>query len=144
MTNSEPQRGTAVTPSELLNMNTTMSTENPNKSPEDLQELKKEINELTPGEVNELVKDGRHAMVEAEKKQGTPPPGNGEAGDEVEEVHHTPKDSKGWDGKLRVEKKTQLANPEAISDAEYSDEENVLPGEQVAADEGKHTSTPQV
>ena len=111
-----------------------MSTQNPNESLEDLQELKKEINDLTPGEVNELVKDGKHAMVEVEKRQGTPPPTNREA---AEEAHHTPKDSKGWDGKLRVEKKTVLANPEAISDAEYTDDENVLPGETVAADEGK-------
>lgn len=120
-----------------------MSNENPNKSLEDLQELKKEINELTPGEINELVKDGRHAMVEAEKKSSTPPPSNVVV-ETAGEHHSTPKDSKGWDGKLRVEKKTQLANPEAISDAEYSDDENVLPGEQVAADEGKHTATHQV
>ena len=116
-----------------------MSTENPNKSLEDLEELNKEIKEiteLTPGEINELTKNGKHAMVDAEQK-GTPPPSNGEA---AEDVHHTPKDSKGWDGKLRVEKKTALVNPEAISDAEYSDDENVLPGESVAADEG--TSTP--
>ena len=113
-----------------------MSTQSLNKSLEELEELKKEINELTPGEINELVKDGKHAMIEAEN-QGTPPPSNGEA---AEEVHHTPKDSKGWDGKLRVEKKTVLANPEAISDAEYSDDENVLPGETVAADEGTSTT----
>lgn len=46
----------------------------------------------------------------------------------------------GWDGKLRigkkVEKKLELANPEAISDPEYSDEENVVPGETIEADEG--------
>lgn len=30
----------------------------------------------------------------------------------------------------------ELLNPEAISDAEYSDEENVLPGEEIEADEG--------
>ncbi|KAK7985307.1 protein phosphatase 1 regulatory subunit SDS22 [Apiospora saccharicola] len=44
-------------------------------------------------------------------------------------------DSKGWDGKLRVDRTAQLQNPEAISDPEYSDDENVLPGEAVAADE---------
>ncbi|TVY42274.1 Protein phosphatase 1 regulatory subunit [Lachnellula occidentalis] len=32
----------------------------------------------------------------------------------------TPKSSSGWDGKLRIEKKAQLVNPEAISDPEYS------------------------
>jgi len=55
---------------------------------------------------------------------------------EVPEQHKSPRDSKGWDGKLRVEKKTAMTNPEAISDPEYSDEENVLPGEEIAADEG--------
>jgi protein phosphatase 1 regulatory subunit 7 len=36
-----------------------------------------------------------------------------------------------------VEKKTlELANPEALSDPEYSDEENVAPGEVIEADEG--------
>ncbi|ESZ98943.1 putative protein phosphatase 1 regulatory subunit SDS22 [Sclerotinia borealis F-4128] len=51
----------------------------------------------------------------------------------------TPLSSSGWDGKLRVEKekgkKLELANPEAISDPEYSDEENVHPGEVIDADE---------
>jgi hypothetical protein len=44
--------------------------------------------------------------------------------------------SSGWDGKLRVPKTAQLANPEALSDPEYSDDDNVVPGEEVAADEG--------
>lgn len=43
---------------------------------------------------------------------------------------------KGWDGKLRVPGKVALANPEALSDPEYSDEENVVEGEQIQADEG--------
>jgi protein phosphatase 1 regulatory subunit 7 len=47
------------------------------------------------------------------------------------------RNSKGWDGKLRVPKSAVLANPEALSDPEYSDEDNVAPGEEVAADEGK-------
>ncbi|PQE18818.1 phosphatase 1 regulatory subunit SDS22 protein [Rutstroemia sp. NJR-2017a WRK4] len=47
----------------------------------------------------------------------------------------TPRSSSGWDGKLRVEKKLELANPEALSDPEYSDEENVVPGEVINADE---------
>ncbi|PSS08575.1 hypothetical protein M430DRAFT_186971 [Amorphotheca resinae ATCC 22711] len=47
----------------------------------------------------------------------------------------TPRSSRGWDGKLRVEKKLELANPEALSDPEYSDEEQVLPGEEIDADE---------
>ncbi|TVY54293.1 Protein phosphatase 1 regulatory subunit SDS22, partial [Lachnellula suecica] len=47
----------------------------------------------------------------------------------------TPKSSSGWDGKLRLEKRAELVNPEAISDAEYSDEEQVLAGESIEADE---------
>lgn len=40
----------------------------------------------------------------------------------------------GWDGKLRVTKQATLANPEALSDAEYSDED-APPVEQIEADE---------
>lgn len=46
------------------------------------------------------------------------------------------RDSKGWDGKLRMPKSASLANPEALSDAEYSDDENVAPGHEIAPDEG--------
>ena len=48
-----------------------------------------------------------------------------------------PRDSQGWDGKLRVTpKQAVLANPEALSDPEYSDPENVsAPNEQIEADE---------
>lgn len=54
-------------------------------------------------------------------------------------AHQPPRDPKGWDGKLRVEKRAEvvLKNPEAVSDPEYSDDENVLPGEQISADEGR-------
>jgi len=47
------------------------------------------------------------------------------------------KDHKGWDGKARVPKSATLKNPEALSDLEYSDEDNVVPGEQIEADEGR-------
>ncbi|KAK1455300.1 protein phosphatase 1 regulatory subunit SDS22 [Colletotrichum abscissum] len=46
------------------------------------------------------------------------------------------RNSKGWDGKLRVQRTAVLANPEVLSDPE-SDDENVLPGEELPADEGK-------
>jgi hypothetical protein len=61
-------------------------------------------------------------------------PGNGSNGGE--NPHQTPTDSTGWDGKLRIDRKPVLQNPEAISDPEYSDEEHVIPGEQISADEG--------
>ncbi|KAF3806724.1 Protein phosphatase 1 regulatory subunit SDS22 [Colletotrichum gloeosporioides] len=46
------------------------------------------------------------------------------------------RNSKGWDGKLRVQRTAVLANPEVLSDPE-SDDENVVPGEELPADEGK-------
>ena len=48
----------------------------------------------------------------------------------------SPKDSTGWDGKLRVEKRAVLANPEALSDPEYSNED-APPVEHIDADEGR-------
>lgn len=59
-------------------------------------------------------------------------------GEKAPESHSPPRDSKGWDGKLRIEKEVVLSNPEAISDPEYSDEENVHPGDQIDADEGRY------
>ncbi|EEP81770.1 protein phosphatases PP1 regulatory subunit sds22 [Uncinocarpus reesii 1704] len=44
------------------------------------------------------------------------------------------KDSKGWDGKLRVERHAVLTNPEALEDPEYSDED-APPAEEIEADE---------
>lgn len=49
---------------------------------------------------------------------------------------------KGWDGKLRVPGRASLANPEALSDPEYSDDENVVPGQEIEADEGRYCSSP--
>lgn len=78
----------------------------------------------------------------------TPPneQGDGHAHIEVPPGHDDPgadqqaspgmKNSKGWDGKLRVPKTALLSNPEAISDSDYSDDDNVLVGEEIAADEG--------
>ncbi|CZT46774.1 probable regulatory subunit of protein phosphatase-1 [Rhynchosporium secalis] len=74
-------------------------------------------------------------------KETTPPPQHISLSDPppTDSADHdtpkTPRSSSGWDGKLRLEKQVELANPEAISDAEYSDEENVLPGEEIEADE---------
>ncbi|EAW08254.1 putative protein phosphatase PP1 regulatory subunit Sds22 [Aspergillus clavatus NRRL 1] len=44
------------------------------------------------------------------------------------------KDSKGWDGKLRVEPKATITNPEALEDPEYSDSD-APPVEEIEADE---------
>jgi hypothetical protein len=67
------------------------------------------------------------------EKENTPPGDDSNGG---EKPHLTPTDSKGWDGKLRVDRRPVLQNPEAISDPEYSDEEHVAPGEEISADEG--------
>lgn len=47
------------------------------------------------------------------------------------------RNSKGWDGKLRMPKTALMTNPEALSDPEYSDDSNVLAGEEIDADEGE-------
>lgn len=52
----------------------------------------------------------------------------------------TPQSRSGWDGKLRVNKQAVLANPEALSDPEYSDED-APPPEEIEADEGEVIST---
>jgi protein phosphatase 1 regulatory subunit 7 len=74
------------------------------------------------------------------EKESTPPHisinGGDAEGHDAAKGSTTPKSSSGWDGKLRVEKKLELVNPEALSDPEYSDEDQVLPGEQIDADEG--------
>jgi hypothetical protein len=46
------------------------------------------------------------------------------------------KDSKGWDGKLRVEPKATITNPEALEDPDYSDSD-APPVEEIGADEGE-------
>ena len=51
-------------------------------------------------------------------------------------------DSKGWDGKLRVDRTPTIKNPEALVDSDYSDDENVLPGEPISADEGSYKPAP--
>jgi protein phosphatase 1 regulatory subunit 7 len=67
------------------------------------------------------------------EKENTPPSDDLNGGGKP---HLTPTDGKGWDGKLRVDRRPVLQNPEAISDPEYSDEEHVVPGEEISADEG--------
>ncbi|KAL2125300.1 hypothetical protein VTJ04DRAFT_1665 [Mycothermus thermophilus] len=87
---------------------------------------------MSPGPTEEEARSpeprspGHH--IELVDAQPTPPRHEGEASPGL-------RDSKGWDGKLRVPKSTTLANPEALSDPEYSDEDNVVPGEEIAADE---------
>ena len=45
------------------------------------------------------------------------------------------KDKNGWDGKLRVEPKATITNPEALEDPDYSDSD-APPVEEIEADEG--------
>jgi protein phosphatase 1 regulatory subunit 7 len=84
------------------------------------------------------------------EKATTPPhisiQNDDEEGHGSPKTNGTPRSSTGWDGKLRIEKekKAELVNPEAISDPEYSDEEQVLQGQTIEADEGipRHSVTP--
>ncbi|MCJ1468705.1 hypothetical protein MMC07_007335 [Pseudocyphellaria aurata] len=46
----------------------------------------------------------------------------------------SPRDSQGWDGKLRVDKKAVVTNAEILSDPDYSDDD-APPVEQIGADE---------
>lgn len=75
-------------------------------------------------------------MAEAEEASGA-----AKATDAAEELPaapspkpSTPTSRSGWDGKLRVNKQATLANPEALSDPEYSDED-APPVDQIEADE---------
>lgn len=52
-----------------------------------------------------------------------------------------PRDSKGWDGKLRVDKRAVLSNAEALSDPEGSEDEDAPPVDEIEADEGKSIIT---
>jgi protein phosphatase 1 regulatory subunit 7 len=45
------------------------------------------------------------------------------------------KGNNGWDGKLRVDRRPQITNPEALEDPDYTDED-APPVEEIEADEG--------
>lgn len=62
------------------------------------------------------------------------PNGTGETNGAISQPS-TPHSRSGWDGKLRVTKQATLANPEALSDPDYSDED-APPVDQIDADEG--------
>lgn len=101
--------------------------------------------------------DGTTAAPGAAPADGDKGDGEGQTADSVASATASPglRNSKGWDGKLRLPKreaplspedddnkggdsskaKVVLANPEALSDPEYSDDENVVQGEEIAADE---------
>lgn len=49
--------------------------------------------------------------------------------------HNGLQDTKGWDGKLRVDRRAVITNAEILSDPEYSDED-APPVKQIVADEG--------
>lgn len=51
-----------------------------------------------------------------------------------------PRDSNGWDGKLRIDRRAEVVNAQILSDPEYSDED-APPVEQINADDGKSEPT---
>lgn len=81
-----------------------------------------------PGSVDKESNDG-HAHIDIPEDLPSPR--------EEGETSPIMRNSKGWDGKLRIPKGALISNPEALSDPEYSDDENVLEGAEIAADEGK-------
>lgn len=50
------------------------------------------------------------------------------------------RDSKGWDGKLRVGEHATITNPEALEDSDYSDPD-APPVDEIEADEGMYGLT---
>jgi hypothetical protein len=77
-------------------------------------------------------------LVDApDSEKASTEPGNGVA-PETNGGEPSPglRNSKGWDGKLRLPRNALLSNPEALSDPEYSDDDNVVPGDEISADEG--------
>ena len=53
------------------------------------------------------------------------------------------RDSNGWDGKLRVDRRAVISNPEALSDPDYTDED-APPVELIDADEGRSRGSVQI
>lgn len=56
-------------------------------------------------------------------------------GGDASKSRKSPRSSAGWDGKLRIDRRPVITNPEVLSDPEYSDED-APPREQIEADEG--------
>ncbi|TGJ84513.1 hypothetical protein E0Z10_g4225 [Xylaria hypoxylon] len=81
-----------------------------------------------PDQVNKENGDATPSHVEVPLNEDQP---------ETPDTHPSngPRDSKGWDGKLRIDRNAVLQNPEALSDPEYSDDEHVVPGQEIGADE---------
>ena len=90
-----------------------------------------------PG-VEETGEEGRSGQASHIKLETEPPTLRSDA-----EPSPALTDGKGWDGKLRVPRSALVTNPEAASDSEYSDGENVLKGDEIAADECLLPGDPQ-
>lgn len=78
------------------------------------------------------------APIDKDEASAAIPIEGGAAPTQEGEPSSGPRNSKGWDGKLRIPKSATLANPEALSDPEYSDDDNVMQGEELAPDEGTY------
>lgn len=71
-------------------------------------------------------------MSDLPKTQDQTPRENGESSSSTT----GPVSRNGWDGKLRVTKQATLANPEALEDPDYSDDD-APPPDEIAADESE-------
>lgn len=82
--------------------------------------------------------NGPHAMIvdnRPERGDHDAEAVDGASSEQHQHAHSSPRSKSGWDGKLRVERKPVIANPGALSDPEYSDED-APPVEEIEADEG--------
>ena len=73
-------------------------------------------------------------MAEQNAPLEAPTPLQNGTNDSTNSTNGTARSASGWDGKLRVNKQATLANPEALEDSDYSDED-APPPDQIAADE---------
>lgn len=81
--------------------------------------------------------NGPHAMIvdnHPERGDHDAEAADDASSEQHQHAHSSPRSKSGWDGKLRVERKPVIANPGALSDPEYSDED-APPVEEIEADE---------
>ena len=83
---------------------------------------------MIPACLSVMEADAQSSMNGSPNAHSKPPPVTNGSG---------PRNSKGWDGKLRVDRRAVVTNAEAMSDPEHSDGD-APPVEQINADEGRY------
>lgn len=72
----------------------------------------------------------------ADQNSSAPPPVTSPADDAPPRESKPLTDSKGWDGKLRIERKVEVQNSASLSDDENAESDDEVVPDQIAADEG--------